>query len=223
MPNPLESMMLEGFRQFQSEQFARDTDDAYAQYNASLLQQRGDQYVQQLKQAEQESLSAHGRLGAAIDETFLLGGIKKGTTTALGVAGAVLGAPGRAVSGAALAGVEDRNIFEGAFEGFMNRREDVNFATVLEEAGMEDVWARNTFGFLLDVVLDPLNIFMFPKIATTTGGIDQQTWYDCRQGAGCHTGCATGQHETCDSLRGTDWTRRQGFAALSHADRRQKG
>ena len=169
MPNPLESMMLEGFRQFQTEQFARDTDDAYAQFNANLLRQDGNHYLQQVEQARQESLSAHGRLGAAIDETFLLGGIKKGATTALGVAGAVLGAPGRALPGGIMAAQEGRNFFEGAVEGFMNRREDVNFATVLEGAGMETPWARNTLGLFLDIALDPLNIFMFRRVQTVAG------------------------------------------------------
>ena len=51
----------------------------------------------------------------------------------------------------------------------MDRHRDINYATVLENAGMENEWARNVLGFGLDMLLDPLNVFLFPKVATAAG------------------------------------------------------
>ena len=96
-------------------------------------------------------------------------GVWEGTGTVLGGVLDVLGRPAAAVAGGVLAVQEDRPIWEGWKEGFLREKDNLNFATVLENAGMDNEAGRNILGFALDVALDPLNVFMIPKVASFTG------------------------------------------------------
>ncbi len=102
-------------------------------------------------------------------------GLWEGTGTALSGALDILGRPAQAVSGAVLAVQEGRPFWEGVGEGFWNQKEDLNFATVLENAGMEHELSRNVLGFVLDAVTDPLNIFMVAKVRTVTKALARGT------------------------------------------------
>jgi hypothetical protein len=169
MANPLRSLPLEGFRQFQTQRFVRNAQSLNAQAQARLLLNQGEFDRGQLEQRRQESLGIHERIGSFLDTAPVLGGVKQGGLTALGVAGSILGAPGRALPGGLLAVQEGRNFFEGAAEGFMDRRPDVNYASVLEGFGMEHEWGRRILGFGLDMLADPLNVFMIPSVAAKAG------------------------------------------------------
>jgi hypothetical protein len=159
--NPLGSLPLEGFRAFQTSSFMRQSRNLNAQAYAQVLLESAEEQRLQAEDLRQQSLGLHERIGETWDEFPVLGGLKRGGLTALQAAGTVLGAPGRVLPGAILAAQEGRNPFVGAAEGFLDRRPDINFATVLEGAGMEEGWARNVLGFTIDMISDPLNIFLF--------------------------------------------------------------
>jgi hypothetical protein len=171
MANPTSSLPLEGYTQYKIRQFGRRANGLRARADAARLHDYHEKMSQTAGQLAEQNLGIHERIGSFLDTAPLLGGVKKGTTTALGVAGSILGAPGRALPGGIMAVQEGRNFFEGAFEGIMDRRPDVNYASVLENAGMETPWARNVLGFALDIALDPLNIFILRSVQTATGKI----------------------------------------------------
>lgn len=101
-------------------------------------------------------------------------GIWEGTGTALGGVLDILGRPAATVAGGVLAVQEGRPIWDGWKEGFLREKENLNFATVLENAGMDNEAGRNVLGFALDMVLDPLNVFMIPKVSALTGRVAQR-------------------------------------------------
>jgi len=127
------------------------------------------------EQAEQKRAANVGnpnileRIGEGIDEAPIIGGLKQGGGTFLGGALDVLSRPASAVSGGVIGAMdaadEGRGVGEGLVSGIRTglfgteeERLDLNFATALEKAGVENPIARNVAGFALDVVTDPLNL-----------------------------------------------------------------
>jgi hypothetical protein len=162
--NPLGSLPLEGFRAFQTANFIRRTRSLNAQAQGRIMFEGAEVRRRQAEELRQQSLGLHERFGQAIDRAPIIGGLKQGGMTVLKGVGAVLGAPQRAIAGGVLAAVRGENPLVGAGRGFLDLDPDINFATVLEETGMDSEPLRNVLGFALDMLTDPFNLLVIPAI-----------------------------------------------------------
>lgn len=108
--------------------------------------------------------------GFRIGDVPILGGLLTGAGTFLSGAMDALVRPSQAIAGAVLGGQGDPRagggrgglggMIGGAATGLFGsreEREDFNWATILENAGVEHTGVRNTIGFALSAIIDPLN------------------------------------------------------------------
>jgi hypothetical protein len=95
----------------------------------------------------------------------IVGGVLQGAGTLLSGVLREMSRPAAAIAGGFLESARGGEFGTGVRKGFLHEFEEIpNFATVLEEVGWENEWARNITGFMLDVVTDPLNLLSFGAI-----------------------------------------------------------
>ena len=170
--NPFASVPRGRYNSFKSSRLSDRLRKRSAQRDAERVAQA---LTLKYEQAEQKRAANVGnpnileRIGEGIDEFPIIGALKQGGGSFLGGALDVLSRPASAVSGGVIGAMdaadEGRDVGEGLASGIRTglfgteeERVDLNFATALEKAGVENPIARNVVGFALDVVTDPLNL-----------------------------------------------------------------
>ncbi len=167
LDRPSRLIPASGYLQFQQDRLSRIAQQRFGQVQQQQVQAYADQKLQELE------MQRHTE-GPGITDIPVLGGIIGGTGTALGAALDVLGRPAQAVAGAALAVQAGTNPLEGALQAFtlsQDQRQDLNFATLLERAGVGNEWVRNIAGFGFGAVFDPLNALGIGAVRSAVGGV----------------------------------------------------
>lgn len=139
---------------------------------------RGDRFttsaLTRLAERREQKDRAADPGGFNVFDIPVIGGLLRGGGTALSGALDIAGRPAQAVSGFALGlqGAEGFDALAGLRRGLLGtseEREDLNFATFLENTDVEifdNLWVRNVVGLGLDMLFDPLNILFVSKIRT---------------------------------------------------------
>jgi hypothetical protein len=162
MFDPLGSVPTRGFRTYISRRFARVGQQRLQRAKADRFSLRAQQQLALFRQEQERSLQPDDQ-EPGVYQIPGVKGIWEGTGTFLGGALDLLARPGQAVSGAVLGaqGREGFDTLEGIRRGLFGtpeEREDLNFATVLENEGVENEWVRNIAGLAIDMIADPLNV-----------------------------------------------------------------
>jgi hypothetical protein len=154
------------YLRFQQERLARRAQRGLGGIVRTRLLQRADAGMQQLR------LDRNREERPGIFNVPILGGLLGAGGSALGGALDVLGRPGQAVAGGALAVQAGTDPIQGALRAFTqteDERRDLNFATLLERQGVENEWVRNIAGFAIGALTDPLNVFGIGAVRAAVG------------------------------------------------------
>ena len=142
---------------------------------ASRQQRRYDLHALATRTAQHEDTYNRHRYdlqsrndGFDIGRLPVIGGIATGAGTFLGGTLDVLGRPAQAIAGGVLGAQGDERAGGGIGQGFLRgltgtniERQDFNWATILENQGVEHEGLRNVAGFVLGAVADPTNLLAF--------------------------------------------------------------
>lgn len=168
MPVPLGSSVSRfRFGNVLANNFSRRNEPVLRDMSASQFLQRTDPLIQQLENDRIAQLGVvEEQAGFDFGNVPVLGGLASQTGSAVGGILDFLSRPSDAVAGLALGGQPGNRLgitspLEGFRRGLLGtaaERADMNFATWLEGAGVENEWARNTIGLGMSMVLDPLNL-----------------------------------------------------------------
>ena len=168
MPVPLgSSVSRTRFGGVLANKFSRQVEPTLRDMSAQQFLQRSDPLIQQLENNRAAQLGVVEEQGGFDFGNFpIIGGVASQTGSAVSGILDVLARPSDAVAGMFLGGQQDNRLgiespgvgFTRGLLGTSEERADMNFATWLEGAGMDNEWARNTIGLGMSMVLDPLNV-----------------------------------------------------------------
>ena len=174
----LNTASREELRPLQSSLVRRVASRGQRRYGLHALASRTAQHEETYNRARHQRLGRDD--GFDISRLPVIGGIATGAGTFLGGALDLLGRPSQAIAGGVLGAQGDRRAGGGIGEGILRgltgtniERQDFNWATILENQGVEHEGLRNVAGFILTAAVDPLNLTAFGPGARAVRGISR--------------------------------------------------